>query len=105
MNATAVPAARSRCLSLWILSLTLSVAPDAGAWNDTGHMVAALIAHGALTAAQQEGAGALLRKHPRFAADFAPRLPRGLRDATAAEQNRWYFAFAAVAGHCTSLRP
>jgi S1/P1 Nuclease len=80
----------------WILSAALSFAPAAHAWNDTGHMVAALIAHDTLTVGQRESAGALLRRHPRFAADFEPNLPRGLRQASAAEQNRWYFAFAAT---------
>jgi S1/P1 Nuclease len=99
MIAAAVPAARANRPGfrlLWILSLVLLAAPDAMAWNDTGHMVVALIAHDALSTALQQNAGALLRKHPRFAADFAPKLPRGLRDATAAEQNRWYIAFAAT---------
>jgi S1/P1 Nuclease len=41
-------------------------------------------------------ASALLRTHPRFAADFVTRLPSALRRGSAAEQDRWYFAFAAT---------
>ncbi len=71
-------------------------APPAAAWNDAGHMVIAVAAYDALPASTQKAAVALLRAHPRFAQDFDRRMPTGLRDASAAQQNRWYFAHAAT---------
>src|SRR5258705_159652 len=81
--------------SALVVSVLVSAAPPF-AWNDTAHMVAALIAYDELPAAEQAAVGTLLRKHPRFTADFVPNLPHGFRTRSAAEQNRWYFAFAAT---------
>jgi hypothetical protein len=78
-----------------LVVLVLGYAAPAIGWNDTGHMVAALIAYDELPAEERAAVGVLLHKHPRFTADFMPNLPRGLRRA-AAEQDRWYFAFAAT---------
>lgn len=79
-----------------LVVLVFGHAAPAIAWNDTGHLVAALIAYDELPAEQRAAVDALLRKHPRFTADFASNLPHELRDRTAAEQDRWYFAFAAT---------
>jgi hypothetical protein len=79
-----------------LLLLVFAYAPAAVAWNETAHRVAAVIAYDALPDDQKSAVGELLRKHPRFAADFEPNLPRGFRNRSAAEQNRWYFAFAAT---------
>jgi len=79
-----------------LLVLVVVYAPVAVAWNETAHMVAAVIAYDALPDDQKSAVGDLLRKHPRFAADFEPNLPRRFRNRGAAEQNRWYFAFAAT---------
>ena len=78
-----------------MLLLTLWASPVA-AWNEAGHMTAALIAYDRLPAAVQVSAVRLLRAHPRFHADFETRLPRSLVAATAAQQDRWYFAVAAM---------
>jgi hypothetical protein len=66
------------------------------AWNDAGHRVVARLAYDTLPGDVQMRAARLLRAHPRFAADFASRLPRALRAASAAQRNRWYFEFAAI---------
>ncbi len=75
---------------------TVLIAPMASAWNDTGHMIAALIAYDRLPADVRATAVKLVHAHPRFHEDIEPRLPRGLAKAGAAAQNRWYFAFAAT---------
>ncbi len=66
------------------------------AWNDAGHMTAALIAYDRMPADTRIAAAKMLRAHPRFQADFEPRLPARLVQASAAEQDRWYFAFAST---------
>ena len=74
----------------------LFAAPGAFAWNDTGHLISALIAYDALPETTRAWAVDLLRAHPRFREDFETRLPARLADAGAAERGRWYFARAAV---------
>ena len=69
---------------------------NASAWNDTGHMIAALVAFDQLPEDIGAAAGRLLHAHPRFHEDFESQLPRNLAKATAAEQDRWYFTFAAT---------
>src|SRR5262245_50201976 len=68
----------------------------AAAWNDTGHMTAALIAYDRLPADVRIAPGRLLRAHPRFHEDFEPSLPAKLLKETAARQDRWYFAYAST---------
>ncbi|HET6473043.1 MAG TPA: S1/P1 nuclease [Pseudomonadales bacterium] len=72
----------------------LFAAPGAFAWNDTGHLISALIAYDALPETTRAWAVELLRAHPRFREDFEARLPARLADAGAAERGRWYFARA-----------
>jgi len=74
----------------------LFAAPGAFAWNDTGHVISALIAYDALPEPTRAWAVDLIRAHPRFREDFETRLPARLADAGAAERARWYFARAAV---------
>ncbi len=80
----------------WSLLMLLVVAPAASAWNDAGHMIAALIAYDRMPSSVREPMARLVRAHPRFQEDFVPRLPKALRNAAAAEQDRWYFAFAST---------
>ncbi len=80
----------------WGLLMLLAVAPAASAWNDTGHMIAALIAYDRMPVTVRGPMARLVRSHPRFQEDFVPRLPKALRGAAAAEQDRWYFAFAST---------
>jgi hypothetical protein len=80
----------------WFAVTLLLIAPAASAWNDSGHMIAALIAYDALSPGVRAGAVRLLHAHPRFHEDFERQLPRNLVGARAAEQDRWYFAFGAT---------
>jgi len=80
----------------WRLLVLLLVVPAASGWNDTGHMVAALIAYDRMPSSVSAAMGRLLHSHPRFQEDFVPRLPKALRNAAAAEQDRWYFAYAST---------
>lgn len=77
-----------------IAVLTLLIAPNALAWNDSGHLQIALIAYDRLPAETQKAVVELLRKHPRFADDFVARKPRSVIGA--AVEQRWYFAQAAT---------
>jgi S1/P1 Nuclease len=86
-------ASRRLCRGLAVAWLALWQSA-ALAWNDAGHQIAALLAYDQLSSEARAQAGVLLRAHPRFAADFATRLPRSLHGAAASEQDRWYFRFA-----------
>jgi hypothetical protein len=79
------------CFLIWCLT----VAP-ALAWNFTGHKVIASIAFHQLTAEQQAKVVASLRRHPRFAQDFAEPMPAEIQNANEATQNEWIFQQAAV---------
>jgi hypothetical protein len=80
----------------WVLLALLMITPAASAWNNTGHMIAALIAYDRMPPTVRRSLALLVHSHPRFSDDFAPRLPKGLRQADAAQQDRWYLAFASV---------
>ena len=60
----------------WTLLVLVFVAPAASGWNDTGHMVAALIAYDRMPSSVSVAMGRLLHSHPRFQEDFVPRLPK-----------------------------
>jgi hypothetical protein len=68
----------------------------AQAWNDAGHMLAAMIAWDELSEPARAELARTLRAHPRFDADFAARMPRAIRAAERAEQDRWVFAHAST---------
>jgi hypothetical protein len=82
-----------RAVTIWVLVGLPAVALS---WNDTGHMLIALIAYDELSAPAQQELVQTLRAHPRFEEDFDALMPRRVRNAPAAEQNRWVFAFAAT---------
>lgn len=85
-------------LRAWLVSLTLlvllSLSGRALAWHSSGHMQIALLAYDALDAPTQRRLVELLRKHPRFNADFVPNMPADLQSD--AQRARWIFAFAAT---------
>jgi hypothetical protein len=64
------------------------------AWSTSGHMQIASFAYDALSEAERAQWVRLLRAHPRFAEDFASKLPPELH--TDAERARWLFLWAAV---------
>ncbi len=84
---------RAAGLLAWVFAFC---AAPVAAWNEAGHMTAALIAYDRLPVDVRVAAGRLLRAHPRFQADFEPELPRSLARASAARQDRWFFAYAAT---------
>jgi S1/P1 Nuclease len=67
---------------------------DAQAWSEAGHKIIASIAFRQLTPRQQARIVAILKKHPRYAEDFAGKMPEEL--TTEAEQNEWIFQQAAI---------
>jgi S1/P1 nuclease len=84
---------RALVVSLTLLG-ALSLSGRALAWHSSGHMQIALLAYDQLDAPTQRRLVALLRKHPRFQADFVPNMPAGVQSE--AERARWIFAFAAT---------
>jgi hypothetical protein len=78
-----------------LLIWCLTIAP-AWAWNFTGHKVIASIAFQRLTADEQGRIVAALRRHPRFAQDFAEAMPEEIQKANETTQNEWIFQQAAV---------
>ena len=80
----------------WWLVWLLVAAPAALAWNDAGHMTAALIAYDRLPEQHQTAVSRLVRQHPRFREDIEPQLPPGRGGASARERDRWYFAYAST---------
>lgn len=83
--------------SILIVFLVLATtASRTGAWNATGHRVIASIAFRQLGAEEQASVVEALRRHPRFAQDFAEQMPSEVRDAEPAAQHEWLFQQAAV---------
>jgi hypothetical protein len=82
-----------RAITIWML---VSLPAVALGWNDAGHMLIALIAYDELSAPAQQELVQALHAHPRFEEDFDALMPRRVRSAPEAEQNRWLFAFAAT---------
>jgi hypothetical protein len=81
------------CLSLL---LCLPTASPALAWNGTGHKIIASIAYRQLSEEEQSRIVAILKRHPRFAEDFADQMPEDVRQADSAAQHEWLFQQAAV---------
>jgi hypothetical protein len=66
------------------------------AWNAAGHRIIASIAFRQLTESEQAEVVAMLKKHPRFVADFADEMPEEVRNGSEKAQNEWLFQQAAV---------
>src|SRR5262245_14570757 len=66
------------------------------AWNDAGHMLAALVAYDRLSADARAAAVELLSHHPRYRDDFLARMPSGVARGTPTERDRWLFATAST---------
>jgi len=79
--------------SLLILWLTIS---PALAWSLSGHKITASIAFRQLTPAQQAKVVTILKRHPRFTADFSDEMPAEVRHGDDAAQNEWIFQHAAI---------
>jgi hypothetical protein len=69
------------------LLLSLVFSPPAFAWNALGHKVIAEIAWRELTPEHQQAIVDTLRRHPRFDADFAGRMPDDVLAADKATQD------------------
>jgi hypothetical protein len=68
----------------------------AAAWNDAGHLLAALVAYDRMSADARAAAVELLSHHPRYREDFLERMPSSVARGTAAERDRWLFAIAST---------
>src|SRR5262245_4734326 len=78
-----------------LLVFLTAVSPALG-WSLSGHKIIASIAYRQLTPAEQAKAVAILKRHPRFAQDFAEQMPEEVRSGDEAVQNEWIFQQAAV---------
>ena len=75
--------------------LLLFAASPALAWHWNGHRLTAQIAFDLLSEQQQQQVTAILRAHPRFDQDFAPRMPDDVANDSELEQARWLIGYAA----------
>lgn len=85
-------------LRIFVTSLLVyltAVSPALG-WSLSGHKIIASIAFRQLTPAEQVKAVAMLKRHPRFAQDFAEQMPEEVRSGEEAVQNEWIIQQAAV---------
>lgn len=90
---------RIRMAARLTIAAAIVAAPGtARAWNESGHRIVARIAWDELTRAQQVFASELLVRHPRFAEDFAARMPPEIaaRPADDARRQQWVFMHAAI---------
>src|SRR5262245_27345845 len=78
------------------LLVFLSAVSPTWAWSLSGHKIIASIAFRQLSPDQQSKAVAMLKRHPRFAQDFAEQMPEEVRSGEEAVQNEWIFQQAAV---------
>ncbi len=85
----------TRFISTVLLILWLPISPALG-WSLSGHKIIASIAFRQLTPQEQAKAAGMLKRHPRFAQDFAEQMPEEVRRGDEAVQNEWIFQQAAV---------
>jgi hypothetical protein len=79
-----------------LLAITVSLAgAPAFAWNALGHKTIAEIAWRQLEPADRQAIVDILRRHPRFDADFAGKMTDDVLAADKATQDRWIFQHAA----------
>ena len=89
----------------WRLLVLVFVAPAASGWNDTGHMVAALIAYDRMPSSVSAAMGRCCTRTRAFRRTSCRGCRKSLRNVAAAEQDRWYFAYRLdLAGRCASVR-
>jgi hypothetical protein len=82
-------------LIAWILAISfiaLRPGPSFG-WGDGGHMAVAVRAWDEMKPETRAAAVRLLKQHPRYKVDLAPRMPAGL---SSEDQDLWLFAFSAT---------
>jgi hypothetical protein len=85
-------------LRLFVLSIAawLFSASPALAWNATGHKIIASIAFRQLSEAEQGRIVDVLKRHPRFAEDFADAMPDEVVQSDELTRREWIFQQAAV---------
>jgi hypothetical protein len=87
---------RGLCVTLVFLLLG-AVCPSVGfGWSAPGHRIIAAIAFRLLTPAEQSRIVRMLEPHPRYAEDFASRIPDGVRASGEGAVNEWLFQRAAL---------
>lgn len=79
-----------------VLIGTASIPGVALAWNEHGHRTIASIAYRQLTSNQRSAVISVLKKHPRFTADFQQPMPQAVKNGSEADQQEWLFQQAAV---------
>jgi hypothetical protein len=85
-----------KALVLVVIALAILRACEAHAWNALGHKVIAEIAWRELDPKTRQEIVEVLRRHPRFDADFAGKMTDDVLKSDKAEQDRWVFQHAAT---------
>src|SRR5262245_30003537 len=85
-----------RRIAITSLLVFLTAVSPTWAWSLSGHKIIASIAFRQLSPEQQAKAVAMLKRHPRFAQDFAEQMPEDVRNSEEVAQNEWIFQQAAV---------
>jgi len=83
-------------LHVTLFVLTILLATPAHAWNALGHKTVAEIAWRQLEPSDRERIVEVLRRHPRFDADFAGKMTDDVLAADKATQDHWIFQHAAT---------
>jgi len=97
MGAETARVRRRVCAIAYATAGALAIGSGAAhAWNDTAHLAITMRAYDALPNDVRARLVAIVRQHPRFAADFAATRPHSLDGAAEADLDRWYFAYASV---------
>jgi hypothetical protein len=94
-----------RSLVAAVVSLVVLGASEARAWNALGHKVIAEIAWRELEPSKRQQIVNILRRHPRFDADFAGKMTDDVLRADQATQERWIFQHAAYWPDLARLLP
>ncbi len=79
------------CFLLWA-----SVSRGAFAYNAAGHKLVASICFRQMNTSQRQSIVDLLKKHPRYADDFANLMPSNIKNGPTEDQQLWLFQQAAV---------
>ena len=87
---------RACFLALALVALLPLAPSNVGAWSAGGHRIIANIAYDRLDVKTRNKIVQILRKHPRFQQEFAKRKPAWIRNAPAADQDRWIFLQASI---------
>ncbi|MDP6443404.1 MAG: S1/P1 nuclease, partial [Pirellulaceae bacterium] len=89
-------ASKKLCSVILLLALVAAPCSNASGWNETGHWLIACIAYDSMSAELRSELVKTIRSHERFQQDFLEAMPRSVRAADKATEDKWIFLRAAV---------